>query len=193
VWGLRLAGFIGLRSRGKGEDPRYEKIMARGSGSTTVKALKVIFLPQAVISWLVSIPVQLAMYLKGPAGALAWVGAAVWCFGLFFEAVGDAQMAAFRSDPANKGTIMDRGLWRYTRHPNYFGDATVWTGLYLIAAGRWPGAVTFFSPLLMLYFLYFRSGKAMLEKMMAKSRPGYREYMERTSGFIPLPPRRVRT
>jgi steroid 5-alpha reductase family enzyme len=190
LWGLRLSAFIGWRSRGKGEDPRYHDIMARGTGSRTVRALTVVFLPQAVLSWLVSMPVQMAMYLRPPAGPLAWVGTAVWGLGLFFEAAGDAQMSAFRSDPANKGQVMDRGLWHYTRHPNYFGDATVWTGLFLIAAGRWPGVLTFFSPLVMLYFLYFKSGKGLLEKSMADSRPGYREYMQRTSGFLPLPPRR---
>jgi steroid 5-alpha reductase family enzyme len=165
--------------------------MEKGSGSTQVRALTIIFGPQAFLSWFVSLPVQIAMYLRAPTGWLTGVGVAVWAVGIFFEAVGDAQMAAFRADPANRGQIMDRGLWRYTRHPNYFGDAAVWTGLFLIAAQRWPGVTTVASPFAMLYFLYFKSGKGLLEKSMAANRPGYREYMERTSGFFPLPPRRA--
>jgi steroid 5-alpha reductase family enzyme len=191
LWGLRLSGYIAWRSRGHGEDPRYRAIMEKGSGSTQVRALTIIFGPQAFLSWFVSLPVQIAMYLRAPTGWLTGVGVAVWAVGIFFEAVGDAQMAAFRADPANRGQIMDRGLWRYTRHPNYFGDAAVWTGLFLIAAQRWPGVTTVASPFAMLYFLYFKSGKGLLEKSMAANRPGYREYMERTSGFFPLPPRRA--
>lgn len=189
AWGLRLAGYIAVRSRGKGEDPRYAEILSRAKSGTDRYALRVVILPQAFLSWIVSTPVQVAMYQRAPAGALTWVGAAVWAVGLFFEAVGDAQMAAFRRDPANRGRVMDRGLWRYTRHPNYFGDACVWLGLFLVAASAWPGVTTIVSPLAMLYFLYFKSGKGLLERSMARSRPGYREYMERTSGFVPLPPR----
>ena len=190
VWGLRLAGYIWLRSRGRGEDPRYAAIMSRARGSQTVHALRVVFAPQALLAWFISLPVQAAMYERNGPGALTWAGAAVWAVGLFFEAVGDAQMAAFRRDPANRGQVMDRGLWRYTRHPNYFGDATVWVGLYLVAASTWEGALTVLSPLAMLYFLYFKSGKGLLEKDLSRSKPGYADYVRRTSGFLPLPPRR---
>ncbi len=190
VWALRLAGYIGLRSRGKGEDPRYAEILDKATRNRDLYALRVVFLTQAFLSWFVALPVQMAMYERAPGSPIMWVGAAIWAVGLFFEGVGDAQMASFRNDPANKGQVMDRGLWRYTRHPNYFGDACVWLGLYLIAASRWPGATTVLSPVAMLYFLYFKSGKGLLERHMADSRPGYREYMERTSGFLPLPPRR---
>ena len=190
VWGLRLAGYIGVRSRGKGEDPRYAEILARAPGNRDVYALRIVILTQAFLSWLVSMPVQVAMYERAPGTGLMWAGVALWAVGFFFESVGDAQMARFRNDPANRGKVMDRGLWRYTRHPNYFGDASVWLGLYLIAASRWPGVTTFLSPVAMLYFLYFKSGKGLLERNMADSRAGYREYMQRTSGFVPLPPRR---
>lgn len=189
IWGSRLAGYIGWRSRRAGEDPRYAAIMQRSRGSESLYALTVIFLPQAVIAWLVSLPTQIAMYQRAGPGPLVWIGAAVWAVGLFFEAVGDAQMSAFRSDPANRGQVMDRGLWHYTRHPNYFGDATVWVGLYLVAASTWPGPLTIASPIAMLYFLYFKSGKALLEKDLSSSKPGYASYVERTSGFFPLPPR----
>jgi steroid 5-alpha reductase family enzyme len=190
VWGLRLAGYIWLRSRGGGEDPRYAAIMSRARGSKQLYAIRVVFAPQALLAWFVSLPVQAAMYERADPGVLAWAGAAVWAVGLFFEAVGDAQMAAFRREPANRGRVMDHGLWRYTRHPNYFGDASVWVGLYLVAASTWQGALTFLSPLAMLYFLYFKSGKGLLEKDLSRSKPGYAEYVRRTSGFLPLPPRR---
>lgn len=189
VWAARLSGYIAVRSRGNGEDPRYAEILERAPGSRDAYALRIVILPQAVLSWLVSLPVQVAMYERGAVGPLVWVGAAVWAVGLFFESVGDAQMSAFRRDRARRGTVMDSGLWRYTRHPNYFGDACVWFGLFLLAAGEWPGVATLVSPLIMLYFLYYKSGKGLLEKRMADSRPGYREYMRRTSGFLPLPPR----
>ena len=146
---------------------------------------------QAVIAWFVSLPVQAAMYIRTGPVVLAVVGTAVWAVGLFFEAVGDQQMAAFKADPANRGTVMDRGLWRYTRHPNYFGDATVWVGLWLIAAESWIGVLTIGSPLLMAWFLFFKSGKPLLEKNLSSSRPGYAEYVERTSGWLPLPPKRI--
>lgn len=191
VWGLRLGGYIAWRSRGGGEDPRYAAIMDRATGSPSAHALKVIFAPQAFLAWFVSLPVQAAMYNRSGPDALTWIGAAVWAVGLFFEATGDAQMAAFRRDPANRGRVMDRGLWRYTRHPNYFGDATVWLGLYLVAASCWPGALTFLSPVAMLYFLYFRSGKGLLEKGLSETKPGYADYVRRTSGFLPLPPKRA--
>lgn len=193
AWGLRLAGYIGWRSRGGGEDPRYAALIRRARGSESLYAMAVIFLPQVFLSWFVSLPVQIAMYQRSAPGPLVWAGTAVWAIGLFFEAVGDAQMAAFRNDPANRGRVMDRGLWRYTRHPNYFGDATVWTGLYLMAAAAWPGPLTIASPAAMLYFLYFKSGKALLEKDLSGSKPGYAAYVERTSGFFPLPPRRARS
>lgn len=189
LWALRLAGYIAVRSRGKGEDPRYAEILGRATGDRARYALRVIILPQAFLSWLISAPVQITMYQRGGPTAITWVGTGLWVVGAFFETVGDAQMASFRADPANRGMVMDRGLWRYTRHPNYFGDACVWLGLYAIAAARWPGATTIVSPLAMLYFLYFKSGKGLLERSMAASRPGYREYMQRTSGFVPLPPR----
>jgi steroid 5-alpha reductase family enzyme len=188
LWGGRLAGYIGLRSRGKGEDPRYDAMLGDGPHRAR-RALTTVFLLQAVVAWFISLPVQAAMYLRSGWTALAFVGVAVWVVGLFFETVGDAQMGAFRRDPSNKGEVMDRGLWRYTRHPNYFGDATVWAGLYLVAAEHWIGALTVASPVMMAWFLSFKTGKPLLEKQMAQTKPGYADYMRRTSGFFPLPPR----
>jgi steroid 5-alpha reductase family enzyme len=187
IWGARLSIYIGLRSRGKGEDPRYEELLGTGP-NIALRALGIVFVLQAVIAWCVSLSVQASMYIRSGWTFLAVVGVAVWAVGLFFESVGDAQMGAFRRDPANRGKVMDRGLWRYTRHPNYFGDATVWAGLYLIAAEHWIGALTIASPVLMAWFLSFKTGKPLLEKQLA-SRPGYTDYMAHTSGFFPLPRR----
>jgi steroid 5-alpha reductase family enzyme len=129
------------------------------------------------------------MYERSAAGAVLWAGVAVWAVGLFFEAVGDAQLAAFRRDERNRGTVLDRGLWRFTRHPNYFGDACVWFGLWLASAQQWPGLATVLSPVAMTWFLVAKTGKPLLESQLARTRPGYADYVRRTSGFVPWPPR----
>jgi steroid 5-alpha reductase family enzyme len=190
AWGVRLATHIGVRNWGKGEDPRYAALLAKAPGNPTVYALRMIYLTQGVVMWFVSLPVQVAMYERGRPGALTWIGTAVFAIGLFFETVGDYQLTRFRAGPDSKGKVMDRGLWHYTRHPNYFGDACVWWGLYLIAAQQWQGALTILSTVAMTYTLANGTGKPTLEKGMADRRPGYAEYVRRTSGFIPLPPRR---
>lgn len=189
IWGLRLALHIARRNWGKGEDPRYAELLAKTPGSPAGYALRKVYLPQGVVMWFVSLPVQVTMYQHSPPGFLTWLGTAVFAIGLFFEAVGDWQLSRFKADPQSKGQVMDRGLWRYTRHPNYFGDATVWWGLYLIAAQQWQGALTILSTVLMTYTLANGTGKPTLEKGMADRRPGYTDYVQRTSGFIPLPPR----
>ncbi len=190
VWGVRLAWHIGRRSRGHGEDYRYAAMMAHlPEDQRFAWALKRVFVTQGVIAWFVALPLTVAAATSRPLGLLAWIGVAVWALGVFFEAVGDAQLAAFKADPANRGKIMDRGLWAWTRHPNYFGDSAVWWGIWLIAAEAWPGVLTVLSPVAMTWFLAFRTGARLLEQEMAK-RPGYPEYMARTSGFFPLPPKR---
>jgi steroid 5-alpha reductase family enzyme len=187
VWGVRLAVHVGRRSAGKGEDPRYADLLAKGGGSPVLRAVLLIFVPQAVTLFIISLPVQAGMAVPGGVGWLGWAGLAVWAVGFGFEAIGDAQMERFKADPAHKGQIADIGLWRWTRHPNYFGDATVWFGIFLITAERWPGVLTIVGPALMTYLLSQGTGKRLLERSMAQ-RPGYREYMQRTSGFFPLPP-----
>lgn len=188
IWGLRLSGFIGWRARDGKEDPRYAAILARASGSANRYALRHVYLPQGIVMFIVSLSIQVGMFSTGTLGWLAWLGLAVWLVGLFFESVGDAQLAAFKSDPAKRGTVLNTGLWRYTRHPNYFGDAAVWVGLFLIAADSWPGVLTILSPALMIWALAAKTGKPLTESRMS-DRPGYREYLESTSGFFPLPPR----
>jgi steroid 5-alpha reductase family enzyme len=190
IWGLRLAVYIAMRkARSPGEDPRYGKMRERHGERFPLVSLFTIFGLQAVIAFVVALPLQAAAAGTDPTlGPLAFAGAAVWLLGFVFEAGGDLQLARFKADPANKGKVMDRGFWRYTRHPNYFGDFAVWWGLFLIAldAGAWWAVA---GPLVMTVLLTRVSGKDLLEKSMSE-RPGYREYVERTSGFIPMPPRR---
>ncbi len=194
IWGLRLATHIGVRSRGHGEDPRYEELLASAPGSRTAFAVRKIYLTQGLVMWFVSLPVQVAMFQpQGLAprgwGVLVWLGVGIWLIGMFFETVGDLQLTRFRNDPASKGKVLETGLWRYTRHPNYFGDACVWWGLSLIAFSAWPGILTILSPVCMTFLLAKGTGKPTLEKDMDKRRPGYTDYIRRTSGFLPLPPR----
>lgn len=190
IWGGRLAAFVGWRSRGKGEDPRYTDMLDKAPGSRRAYALRKVFLLQAALIWLISVPVQAGMFQRGGPSWLLAAGGAIWLFGLAFEAIGDWQLATFKADPANRGTVMDRGLWHYTRHPNYFGDACVWWGLFIISCGSWLGLATIFAPLLMTFLLARGSGKPITEGRMS-GRPGYADYVARTSGFVPLPPRRT--
>ena len=190
VWGARLALHIGLRQRGKGEDPRYEELLSRADGHPGRYALRHVYLPQGAVMWFVSLPVQVTMVERGGPSLLTWLGVVVWVVGFAFESIGDRQLTRFRDDPSSKGQVLDTGLWRYTRHPNYFGDACVWWGLWLVASASWPGVLTVLSPLVMTWLLAKGTGKPLLEKDMSSRRPGYADYVRRTSGFVPLPPRR---
>jgi len=189
VWGGRLARHMHTRNQGKGEDPRYEAMLADQPGDPFLVAIRKVYLVQGVAVWFVSLPLQVSAASGDGLVVVAVLGAAVWLLGVVFEAVGDAQLARFKADARNKGTVMDRGLWGWTRHPNYFGDSAVWWGLYLVAASAWPGVLTVLSPVVMTYFLVFATGARLLEKEMSK-RPGYPEYQQRTSYFIPRPPKR---
>ncbi|MEU5882526.1 DUF1295 domain-containing protein [Spirillospora sp. NPDC047279] len=191
VWGVRLAAHIAWRSRGGGEDPRYAALLAKAPGNPHVYALRNVYLTQGVILWFVALPLQVAMHEDAPLGAAAIVGTVLWAAGMFFETVGDLQLVRFKNDPANKGKVLDSGLWRYTRHPNYFGDAVVWWGLFLIACDQWHGLLTVLSPVVMTWLLAKGTGKPLTERRMAKTRPEYADYVARTSGFVPLPPKRT--
>jgi steroid 5-alpha reductase family enzyme len=190
VWGLRLSLYILRRNWGKPEDFRYQAMRQAAGGRWWWQSLFQVFLLQGVLLWIIAMPLWAAQ--SGAGSALAIVadaaGCAVWVLGFFFESVGDWQLARFRADSANKGKVMQTGVWRYTRHPNYFGDSAQWWGFYLIAlaAGGWW---TVFSPILMTLLLVRVSGVALLEKTMSV-RPGYREYIERTSAFFPWFPRK---
>lgn len=192
VWGLRLGVFLLLRWRRDGADPRYVRMIEKASGNPHLFTLKSVFLLQGIMLWTVSLPVQLGMYNDTGAqpGAWAFAGIALAILGVVFESVGDHQMTAFRADPANAGQVMDRGLWRYTRHPNYFGDACVWWGLFLVAIGAGAPLWVAVGPALLNWTLLRWSGAALLERRMKRSRPGYEDYIARTSSFIPRPPRK---
>ena len=190
IWGLRLATHLFLRNRGKGEDHRYQAMRRRYGERFAVVSLYLVFGLQGVLMWIVSLPVQLGQTREAPdVGVIAGVGIAVWAFGMYFEAVGDWQLARFKRDPANAGKVMDRGLWRYTRHPNYFGDACVWWGIALVAAETGIGAIGLVGALVMTVLLRRVSGVTLLERSLVKRRPGYEDYVERTSPFLPRRPR----
>jgi steroid 5-alpha reductase family enzyme len=195
AWALRLSLFITVRNWGHGEDRRYQEIRARNQPNFGIKSLYLIFALQAVLAWVVSASLfagMAAAVAPRPLGWLDGAGLAIAVFGIVFEAIGDQQMATFKSDAAHKGQVMDRGLWRYTRHPNYFGEACVWWGLWLMAmsAGGLSAAWSVVSPLLMTVLLLKVSGVALLEKDIAERRPKYREYVARTNAFVPGPPRK---
>ncbi len=190
IWGIRLAGHLVWRSRGEPEDFRYQSMRRRAGDRFPLTSFFSIFVFQGAVLWVVSLPVQLAMTPTTPeVGLLSIIGVVVWGIGFFFETVGDAQLARFRNDPANEGAVLDWGLWRYTRHPNYFGDCCIWWGLFLVAAetpdARW-GVI---GPIVMTVMLLRVSGVAMLERGLHKRRDGYADYVERTSAFLPRPPR----
>ena len=187
AWGLRLAFYLSRRNHGHEEDRRYQKIRRRNEPGFTWKSLYLVFGLQAVLAWIISLP--LLGGIAGDAGALGlldYAGVALWCIGIYFEAVGDWQLTRFKADPANEGKVMDQGLWGLTRHPNYFGDFCVWWGFGLIAlaAGAWWSLV---GPAIMSALLLRVSGVALLERDIGKRRPGYAEYIRRTNAFFPGP------
>lgn len=189
IWGLRLSTHIFLRNHGKPEDFRYRKWREEAGKKWWWQSFFQVFFLQGLLLWVIAIPLPAAQYRSLPTHLtiLDYLGIAVWATGFFFEAVGDYQLTRFKADANNRGKVMDSGVWRYTRHPNYFGDSAQWWGFFLIAASA-GGWWTVFSPVLMTYLLVRVSGVALLEKTM-KTRPEYREYMERTSVFLPWFPR----
>ncbi len=191
LWALRLGGYLLWRNAGHGEDPRYQAMRRSWGPRFPLISLATVFTLQGVLQWIVSLPLQIGAASPGdaPLGALDALGALLFACGLAFEAIGDAQLARFKAEPANRGRVMNRGVWRYTRHPNYFGDALAHWGLFLIALAAPHGWLTALSPALMTFLLLRISGVALLERSIGKRRPEYAEYQRRTSAFIPLPPR----
>lgn len=194
IWGLRLSLHILRRNWGKPEDFRYARWREEHGTRWWWVSLFQVFLLQGVLMWGISAPLVAAQVLpsRDHLGVLDGLGVSLWIIGFFFEAVGDWQLGRFKADPANQGKLLTQGVWRYSRHPNYFGDAAQWWGYYLIAAaaGAWW---TVFSPILMTLLLIRVSGVALLEKTLIETKPGYREYAETTSAFIPWFPRRPRS
>lgn len=188
IWGVRLAGYLAARNWNAPEDRRYQAIRARNEPGFAWKSLYLVFGLQGFLAWLVSAPLAAAIAGGGELQLFDWLGAALVGFGITFEAVADLQLKQFKEDPANAGRVLDAGLWRYTRHPNYFGEFCVWWGFFAIAAGA-GGAWTAFSPLIMSVLLLKVSGVALLERDIGERRPGYREYVARTNAFFPGPRR----
>jgi steroid 5-alpha reductase family enzyme len=193
LWGLRLALYILWRNRGHGEDYRYAAMRHKWGSRFPLVSLATIFWLQGVLFWLISMPLLQVQVSRQPLG-WSWLdllGLGLFAVGLFFEAVGDIQLARFKADPAHKGKVLDRGLWRYTRHPNYFGDTTLWWGFGCFALAT-PGSLwTLISPVLMTFLIVKVSGVALLEKGLEETKPQYRDYIRRTSAFFPRPPRRL--
>jgi len=190
LWALRLSLYILWRNWGHGEDYRYREMRERRPGPFAVWSLFVVFWFQGLLLWAISMPLYQAQRPEPVSlGLLDALGLALFGVGFAFEAGGDWQLARFKADPANRGQVMDRGFWRYTRHPNYFGDAVVWWGFFCFAAATPGGWWTIFSPVLMTILLLRVSGVTLLEKKLQETKPAYRRYAEETSAFFPWPPR----
>ncbi|MFZ9697662.1 MAG: DUF1295 domain-containing protein [Ilumatobacteraceae bacterium] len=190
LWGLRLAGYLARRNIGHGEDYRYRAMRKHWGPRFPVISLVTVFLLQGVLMWVVSLPLQLGQVEESPSfGPIGTMGVLVWAVGLFFESVGDAQLRRFKADPANEGKVMSSGLWRYTRHPNYFGDAVVWWGIAIVAAESGVGVFGFIGAAVMTFLLVRVSGVALLEKSLRKRKPEYEDYVRRTSAFVPRSPK----
>jgi steroid 5-alpha reductase family enzyme len=190
IWGLRLSIYLAWRNIGKDEDFRYQKFRNDfGENRYWWYSFFSVFLLQGVLMWLISAPLLGAQFYAGnELGILDFIGVAIWIIGFSFEAGGDYQLARFKANPANKDKVMNTGFWRYTRHPNYFGDAAVWfgNGLICLSAGSyWPVLGT----ILMTALIIKVSGVALLEKTLKTTKPGYQEYVQKTSAFIPWFPR----
>lgn len=189
LWGLRLSTYLGMRNIGKGEDYRYVQWRKEhGKNWWWVSYLRV-FLLQGIILWIVSAALLPALLADGGLQTLDYIGILIWAIGLYFEAVGDYQLMQFKKDPNNKGKVLDTGVWKYTRHPNYFGDAFLWWGFFCFALAHASGIFYIFSPIFMTFLLLKISGVAMLEKSLKVTKPKYADYIKRTSAFIPMPPK----
>lgn len=190
IWGLRLALHIHSRNRGRGEDPRYRKWREEWGKWFVLRSFLQVFMLQGILLLMVAVPIVLTN--TAPAVPLGWldlIGFVVWLYGFVFEALGDWQLMKFVRDPGNKGKLMTSGLWRYTRHPNYFGEVTLWWGIWLMTLGLPVGLLTVIGPLTITFLILKVSGIPMLEKPY-EERADFQEYKCRTSAFFPLPPKR---
>jgi steroid 5-alpha reductase family enzyme len=190
LWSLRLAGYLAMRNWNKPEDHRYRAIRERNNPGFRWKSLYLVFGLQGLLAWIISAPLAAAINGTTPPGIFDVLGASLVVFGIAYETVADAQLARFKSDPVNVGQVMDRGLWRYSRHPNYFGECCLWWGYWLIAVSA-GGMWTVFAPVLMTVLLLKISGVALLEKDIGQRRPAYSAYMTSTNAFLPGPRRQT--
>ncbi len=197
AWGARLGVYLLWRWRSHGPDRRYQTMAGKAHSERGMSfgrwSAQEVFALQAPLQFVVALPVQLGVLGAAPLGPLAAAGIVLAALGIVFESVGDAQLVAFKADPANRERVLDTGLWRYTRHPNYFGDCCVWWGLWLVAAeGGWIGAVSVAGPLLLTFLLTRWSGMPTIEGRMKRKKPGYDDYVRRTPAFVPWIPRSPR-
>lgn len=189
LWALRLGVHLGIRWARKGEeDYRYAAMRAAHGVAFRWRSLVTVFFLQAVLAWVLSLPLLVAIRTGGEPGVLAWAGAAVFAFGFTWEAVADLQLTRFKADPRNRGRVLESGLWGWSRHPNYFGEAVLWWGIFLVAADA-GGWWTVFAPAAMTLLLLRVSGVPLLEPHLEETRPGYREYVGRVPAFVPRRPR----
>lgn len=195
LWGMRLSLYLSRRNWGKGEDPRYGQWRQKSGERFWWVSLFKVFILQAVFLWTISLVLQFGQFSSEPArlGWLDLLGTFIWLVGFFFEAVGDWQLARFKSNPANKGLVMDRGLWAYTRHPNYFGEFLIWWGFFVITFSSPDNWWTVISPVIVTFVLLKMTGIPLTENATKKSRPGYEEYVKRTRAFVPWIPRKEAT
>ena len=189
LWGLRLCLYLARRNLGHGEDYRYVAMRKRWGPAFPLISFLTVYTLQGTLMWVVSLPVQLSHRAEGSIGVLAVIGAVLWVVGLYFEVVGDIQLTRFKADPANQGKVLDTGLWRYTRHPNYFGDACVWWGIAIVACSVSVGVWGLIGAAVMNVLLLKVSGVALLERSLVRRKPEYQAYIDRTSAFIPRPPK----
>jgi len=189
IWGLRLSTYLTWRNWGHGEDRRYAEMRRRSGGSFAMSSLVKVFSLQAILLWIIALPVQVGISQVSTWSTHNFLGIAIWTVGFAFEAIGDWQLARFKADPANTKKVMDHGLWRYTRHPNYFGECVLWWGLYLVAFDADTWWWTIIGPALLSFLLLRVSGVTLLEKTLSSSLYGYEDYVRETSAFIPWPPK----
>jgi steroid 5-alpha reductase family enzyme len=192
IWGMRLSGYLLWRNWGKEEDFRYKKWRTEAGSSWWLRSYLQVFLLQGLIMWIISAPIYISQLSSAPLH-ITWIdifGTLVWGAGIFFETIGDWQLQRFKANPSNRGKILSSGLWRYTRHPNYFGDACVWWGLFIIAAQTQFGILTIISPILMTLLLRKVSGVTLLERTLIDTKPGYQDYIKSTNAFLPWFPRK---
>lgn len=190
LWALRLTVYITWRNWGESEDARYQAIRRKYEPNFALKSLGIIFGFQAVLAWIISMPLWVALTVSFAYSIFDILAVAVWIIGMFFESVGDWQLARFKMNPANRGKVMNQGLWRFTRHPNYFGECLIWWGffLFVIPTGAWWSIL---SPILLTFLLLKFSGVTLLEETIVDRRPAYREYIASTNAFIPGPQKKA--
>lgn len=191
IWGVRLALHIGIRSLGQKEDRRYRAFRRRWGARYWWGSFFQVFLLQAVLCWVISLSVQAGQHAQTPIGFTwwTWVAVGVWMVGFLFQTAADWQLMRFKTDPNNRARVLDTGLWRFSRHPNYFGEAVMWWGVYLIVVENGSNLWTIVSPIVITFLLLRVSGVTMMEETVVERRPEYAAYQKKTNAFFPWRPK----